>query len=1152
MAKRRAAVQDSDSQNDNENEGTHAASKRARKQDGSDDEGDSAGPSTTQGRRRTAKSQADDPDSDSDGQSEIVIPVGLDDDQFEERHTDKVRQSLNKKRGTQKGIAEYGIIQAIHMQDFMCHQKLSFKFGPQINFIIGHNGSGKSAVLSALTIALGGKTNSTGRGTGLKSFIREGQQWSEISIRIKNEGPEAYRPTEYGPSIVIVRRFSRDGGSSWKMQNGDTGRTVSAKREEVSAICDHMNIQVDNPLNVLTQDSARQFLSASAPGDKYKFFLLGTQLFQLSTEYDICLSNIQKTFQILAGKFSALPDLRAAYREAQRKLKEAEQAREQKRRVDELKKEMAWAHVAVKKAELEDKWKEKARLEEKTMPKYREGLRMAEIAVEEASARIAALEQQVANLGDIDSLTHQKSEIQNEIKENRAKLADFNSDIRKMNTTIKTLNGQIERTDAKIAEEEEKMQAQTQARKDDLQQQIQTQQESLSSAEDLLTSIGQQKKELLQAITLCETRGRELEGQRKELELEGRRYEGLAGEARKAGSDVYVPYGKDIANVVRKVGRCTWKGEQPIGPLGVFVKARDPKMWGDLLRTQLGGYLNAFVVTDPRDRPQLKKLLDEGHNRNMIIIQQRDIFDYSSGEPDSRYLTVLRALEISDPFVKRVLINQASIERVLLNKSRKDVEMDLRQIGGGVGWADVGNGGFIVRVYGEGGIVSTPFKIRRGGSLLLTGRDNKAEVRHHEAEVERVRQEITVLDQEYQHCRNEYASRRRELDALTGPESKTRHEATKARAELSGLQQQMNDDLPTSIAAFQQARDEYVSDKANVTMQAEDVIRKKAGVDQAQAGLQERLDDLKRRIKEFEQEKGGFAAHIQEAAVERAQKQANVGHYKTKIAETEQELAAANESAATVETEFTSWTESALKFCEEVPNPRAVKIIDRELEGVQTALKERERRHGASVDEMVLEVNRTRDAHDKAAGEYKQTAELNKALKASLVVRLARWQEFRRHIALRTKLIFQYHLSQRGYFGKVMFNHVAQTLMLKVQTDDQAGTQGGSAEKDPRSLSGGEKSFSTICLLLSLWDSIGCPLRCLDEFDVFMDAVNRRISMKMMIDTANSSPDKQYILITPQDMTNIRIEDNVKVHRMNDPQRGGGALRFGAVASNDT
>jgi len=73
-------------------------------------------------------------------------------------------------------------------------------------------------------------------------------------------------------------------------------------------------------------------------------------------------------------------------------------------------------------------------------------------------------------------------------------------------------------------------------------------------------------------------------------------------------------------------------------------------------------------------------------------------------------------------------------------------------------------------------------------------------------------------------------------------------------------------------------------------------------------------------------------------------------------------------------------------------------------------------------------------------------------------------------------------------------------------------------DKDPKSLSGGEKSFSTICLLLALWETMGSPIRCLDEFDVFMDAVNRRISMKMLVDTAKDSNETQYILITPQDM----------------------------------
>lgn len=163
-------------------------------------------------------------------QYEIMRDAGfrhLENEELDDQRATQRIQSRPSRLGHNRP-AENGIIENIECINFMCHERLYVELGPLINFIVGENGSGKSAVLTALTLCLGGKASSTNRGGSLKSFIKEGRDQSVISVTIKNTGIDAYQSDVYGASIKVERHFTRSGASGFKLKS-EQGRIISTK-----------------------------------------------------------------------------------------------------------------------------------------------------------------------------------------------------------------------------------------------------------------------------------------------------------------------------------------------------------------------------------------------------------------------------------------------------------------------------------------------------------------------------------------------------------------------------------------------------------------------------------------------------------------------------------------------------------------------------------------------------------------------------------------------------------------------------------------------------------------------------------------------------------------------------------------------------------
>ena len=219
----------------------------------------------------------------------------------------------------------------------------------------------------------------------------------------------------------------------------------------------------------------------------------------------------------------------------------------------------------------------------------------------------------------------------------------------------------------------------------------------------------------------------------------------------------------------------------------------------------------------------------------------------------------------------------------------------------------------------------------------------------------------------------------------------------------------------------------------------------------------------------------------------------------------------AERTRATQNSVVVEYTEAALKICPRVSlEPGDTETsLSRIYETKKKQLDEARRRQGGTDEEIQQAAIDARTVFSAAVSNRKELEELLQLLKQSFMLRLEQYRAFQKWISARSRINFSYLLSERAFRGTLVIDHANKLLDVVVQPDD---TNKSAKGRQTKTLSGGEKSFSSICLLLSLWEAMGAPLRCLDEFDVFMDDVNRDVSTRMIVST--SSPIRHAYVLT--------------------------------------
>ncbi|CAG8456372.1 2856_t:CDS:10 [Racocetra fulgida] len=694
-------------------------------------------------------------------------------------------------------------------------------------------------------------------------------------------GADAYRHDIYGDSIIIERRISRDGSNGYKIKTSG-GKVVSGKRDELNAILDHMAIQVDNPMNVLSQDTARQFLHSSSSEDKYKFFMKGTQLTQLSEDYELIRESIETTQNIIKHKKEVLPDLLRAAKDAEAKYKDMEKARELEVMVSNLKDQMAWAQVEEKEQEVAEAEANLLRARRR-LPSVQTNLEKEQKKFDEINSIISELEQRLhEHATTTQPLQNRKKELQMQVKEKAKQLREIHE--REINDQIKNLKHSVETFRIKINEEALKLQDDNRQRRDYVLNAVKEREDEVNILTQERHELLTKSENLIEKLEHIRNEKRSIVQNIRRTEDDILRHNDLIQQLRDQKSDNLKAFGPSIPDVLNAIAHENRWYKRPVGPFGRYIKLTKPE-WRNTLESVIGHSLTAF---------------------SLFLLK-----------------TVLKLIESCTMMERGSLI--MLVHATLLTGSKLG-------IGGGYSTQSIfpyrGPSRFTQDIDSQ--IRETQEKINEANymkSRYIT------EIRRADSEIEKANQE----QRDIQNKINENQRRGKQLNN-----------------EIIQLKEDLQEDEPANIAALEEAIREAEIEIEQHKRNYASLQEQKVQLDNEQLPL----------VTEIEEEQ------IEEQVSMRVTSANNKAHWERKMILEQQKINAAEEDVKNKQYVLEDWTKQAADYCpERVEVTKPANELDREIKQIQNRLREREKEHGSSLEEIASDMAAKRDAYRHAKTE---------------------------------------------------------------------------------------------------------------------------------------------------------------------------------------